>query len=183
MRGLLAAASTLAGDTFLAAAAVSYCGAFTGPFREALQREWQAAAASLGVACTSSGGGSGEAEAEGGGSGGGGGVESVLARTLGDPVQVRNFYPDPNPHPLPNPNPNHYPHPHPHPNPNPHSYPNPNPHPVQVREWQLAGLPTDAVSTDSALITARAKRWPLLIDPQGQAARWVRRGELRGRLR
>lgn len=37
---------------------------------------------------------------------------------------------------------------------------------VQVREWQLAGLPTDNVSTDNAIFVLHQKRWPMLIDPQ-----------------
>jgi dynein heavy chain, axonemal len=46
--------------------------------------------------------------------------------------------------------------------------------PVEVREWQLQGLPTDALSTDNAILATRGSRWPLLIDPQRQALRWVR---------
>ena len=46
--------------------------------------------------------------------------------------------------------------------------------PVQVREWNISGLPTDNVSTDSAIIREFAQRWPLFIDPQGQAKRWIR---------
>jgi len=54
--------------------------------------------------------------------------------------------------------------------------------PVQVREWQIQGLPTDAVSTDSAILVTRGRRWPLLIDPQEQAKRWVRNLEARNKL-
>lgn len=49
--------------------------------------------------------------------------------------------------------------------------------PVQLRAWQIDGLPTDAVSADSALLVFRGKRWPLMIDPQGQANRWIKNTE------
>jgi hypothetical protein len=38
--------------------------------------------------------------------------------------------------------------------------------PVEVREWNIAGLPTDDVSTDNGILVTRGKRWPLMIDPQ-----------------
>jgi dynein heavy chain len=38
--------------------------------------------------------------------------------------------------------------------------------PVEVREWVLAGLPTDGVSIDNGILVTRGKRWPLMIDPQ-----------------
>jgi hypothetical protein len=46
--------------------------------------------------------------------------------------------------------------------------------PVQVQTWRLAGLSPDAFSVENAVITVSARRWPLLVDPQGQAASWVR---------
>lgn len=46
--------------------------------------------------------------------------------------------------------------------------------PVTIRQWNIAGLPTDAFSVDNAIIVTRARRWPLMIDPQGQASRWVK---------
>lgn len=49
--------------------------------------------------------------------------------------------------------------------------------PVQTRDWVLAGLPSDAVSVENAIITFKARRWPLMIDPQGQANKWIRNME------
>ena len=46
--------------------------------------------------------------------------------------------------------------------------------PVQIREWNLAGLPTDSLSTQNGLIISKARRWPLCIDPQGQANRFFK---------
>jgi len=46
--------------------------------------------------------------------------------------------------------------------------------PVLIREWQIFGLPTDAVSSDNAIMVKFARRWPLMIDPQGQANKWIR---------
>ncbi len=45
--------------------------------------------------------------------------------------------------------------------------------PVEIREWNIAGLPTDEVSVDNGLLVTRGKRWPLMIDPQvGSGAVW-----------
>jgi hypothetical protein len=38
--------------------------------------------------------------------------------------------------------------------------------PVEVREWMLAGLPSDGTSIDNGILVTRGKRWPLMIDPQ-----------------
>ena len=46
--------------------------------------------------------------------------------------------------------------------------------PVHIRAWTIAGLPSDAVSIENGIIVAKARRWPLMIDPQGQANKWVK---------
>ena len=47
--------------------------------------------------------------------------------------------------------------------------------PVIRRHWVAKGLPSDDVSQDNATIVTKASRWPLCIDPQGQANVWLRR--------
>lgn len=46
--------------------------------------------------------------------------------------------------------------------------------PVTIRRWQIDGLPRDVLSTENAVLVFNSKRWPLFIDPQGQANRWVK---------
>ena len=49
--------------------------------------------------------------------------------------------------------------------------------PVSVRNWIVAGLPSDQFSIENGIITSKARRWPLYIDPQGQANKWIRKME------
>ena len=48
---------------------------------------------------------------------------------------------------------------------------------VQTRRWVIEGLPNDTFSIDNALIISKSRRWPLMIDPQGQAAAWIKNME------
>ncbi|XP_019118943.2 dynein heavy chain 7, axonemal [Larimichthys crocea] len=49
--------------------------------------------------------------------------------------------------------------------------------PVKIRMWTIAGLPSDSFSIDNGIIISNARRWPLMIDPQGQANKWVKNME------
>lgn len=49
--------------------------------------------------------------------------------------------------------------------------------PVKVRAWILAGLPNDSFSIDNAILISNSSRWPLIIDPQGQANKWIKNME------
>ncbi|KAJ3217583.1 Dynein heavy chain 7, axonemal [Dinochytrium kinnereticum] len=49
--------------------------------------------------------------------------------------------------------------------------------PVKIREWNLTGLPNDSFSIDNGIIISNSRRWPLMIDPQGQANRWIKNME------
>lgn len=46
--------------------------------------------------------------------------------------------------------------------------------PVQIRAWNIAGLPADAMSIENGIIMSKARRWPLMIDPQGQASKFIK---------
>ncbi|RHY32696.1 hypothetical protein DYB32_002341, partial [Aphanomyces invadans] len=46
--------------------------------------------------------------------------------------------------------------------------------PTDVRHWNAHGLPRDNLSTENGVVTIRGKRWPLMIDPQGQANKWIK---------
>ena len=46
---------------------------------------------------------------------------------------------------------------------------------AEVAVWNGQGLPTDSVSVQNGAIIANCKRWPLLIDPQLQGIKWIRR--------
>ncbi|XP_070559259.1 dynein axonemal heavy chain 3-like isoform X5 [Ptychodera flava] len=54
--------------------------------------------------------------------------------------------------------------------------------PVKTRDWTLAGLPVDNFSIDNAIIVNYANRWPLMIDPQGQANKWIKNMEKPNKL-
>lgn len=50
-------------------------------------------------------------------------------------------------------------------------------HPFMVRQWNTDGLPRDDFSTENAILVTKGRRWPLMIDPQEQANRWIRNKE------
>ncbi|KAL7998900.1 putative AAA+ ATPase domain, dynein heavy chain region D6 P-loop domain-containing protein [Plasmopara halstedii] len=100
----------LIGDTFLAAACISYFGPFTGEFRLRIVAQWIAQTQDLSIPFSSG---------------------YQLSTILGSPVEIR--------------------------------------------EWQVNGLPSDLTSTDNAILVTRGERWPLMIDPQGQANKWLKK--------
>ncbi|KAA0723088.1 Dynein heavy chain 2, axonemal [Triplophysa tibetana] len=55
--------------------------------------------------------------------------------------------------------------------------------PTAVREWNIQGLPSDAFSTENGVIVTRGNRWPLMVDPQGQAQKWIKNMELKRGLK
>eukprot|EP00497_Spongosphaera_streptacantha_P001118 TRINITY_DN1749_c0_g1_i1.p1 TRINITY_DN1749_c0_g1~~TRINITY_DN1749_c0_g1_i1.p1 ORF type:complete len:68 (-),score=9.04 TRINITY_DN1749_c0_g1_i1:169-372(-) len=46
--------------------------------------------------------------------------------------------------------------------------------PVEMREWQIFGLPSDDHSMENGMCVTKGRRWPLMIDPQGQANRFIK---------
>ncbi|KAK7195048.1 dynein heavy chain [Novymonas esmeraldas] len=50
--------------------------------------------------------------------------------------------------------------------------------PVDTLNWQVNGLPSDETSTENAIVamlSTAPRRWPLFIDPQEQAVKWLLR--------
>ncbi|XXQ31525.1 Dynein heavy chain AAA lid domain containing protein [Plasmodiophora brassicae] len=45
--------------------------------------------------------------------------------------------------------------------------------PVEIREWIIQKLPKDQFSLDNAVIMKNSTMYPLMIDPQAQAHRWI----------
>ncbi|XP_053705138.1 dynein axonemal heavy chain 12-like isoform X1 [Synchiropus splendidus] len=54
--------------------------------------------------------------------------------------------------------------------------------PIKIRAWNIAGLPSDSFSVDNGVVVSNSRRWPLMIDPQGQANKWVKNSEKENNL-
>ncbi|KAI9356982.1 dynein heavy chain and region D6 of dynein motor-domain-containing protein [Zopfochytrium polystomum] len=50
--------------------------------------------------------------------------------------------------------------------------------PTEIRDWNIQGLPSDSFSSENGIMVTCGRRWPLMIDPQGQANTWVKAMEL-----
>ncbi|XP_054015460.1 dynein axonemal heavy chain 3-like [Hylaeus anthracinus] len=53
---------------------------------------------------------------------------------------------------------------------------------VEIRAWTIYGLPADNYSVENGIIVKNAERWPLMIDPQNQANKWVKNMERENKL-
>lgn len=45
---------------------------------------------------------------------------------------------------------------------------------VKIQQWNIAGLPKDDTSIENGIIIDKSRRWPLMIDPQNQANKYVK---------
>jgi dynein heavy chain, axonemal len=48
---------------------------------------------------------------------------------------------------------------------------------VEVRSWIMNRLPNDSFSIENGIMLFKSNRWPLMIDPQGQANKWIKKME------
>uniref|UniRef100_A0A2C9JWZ0 AAA+ ATPase domain-containing protein n=1 Tax=Biomphalaria glabrata TaxID=6526 RepID=A0A2C9JWZ0_BIOGL len=48
---------------------------------------------------------------------------------------------------------------------------------VEISKWTSEGLPPDELSIQNGILTTRASRFPMCIDPQQQALNWIKRKE------
>ncbi|KAF3429654.1 hypothetical protein E2986_08409 [Frieseomelitta varia] len=53
---------------------------------------------------------------------------------------------------------------------------------VEIRAWIIFGLPADHFSVENGIIVKNADRWPLMIDPQNQANKWIKNMEKENNL-
>jgi len=49
--------------------------------------------------------------------------------------------------------------------------------PLEIQAWKMQELPSDNFSVENAIMFKNSRRWPLLIDPQEQANKWIKNFE------
>ena len=54
---------------------------------------------------------------------------------------------------------------------------------VLIKKWTSEELPSDNFSIENAIMMNRTDTWPLLIDPQGQANKWIKKSNVNGDLK
>ena len=46
---------------------------------------------------------------------------------------------------------------------------------VEIAKWASEELPSDELSVQNGILSTKATRWPLCIDPQLQAVNWIKK--------
>lgn len=54
---------------------------------------------------------------------------------------------------------------------------------IVIRKWVINGLPSDSFSKENGIMIEKAGRYPLLIDPQTQANKWIKNNEMENNLK
>ncbi|KAM6964967.1 dynein axonemal heavy chain 10 [Aplochiton taeniatus] len=54
---------------------------------------------------------------------------------------------------------------------------------VEISRWGSEGLPPDELSVQNGILTTRASRFPMCIDPQQQALNWIKKKEQKSNLK
>ena len=55
--------------------------------------------------------------------------------------------------------------------------------PVEIQRWRTLKLPNDDFSADNAILVTQSTRYPLCIDPEGQANMWIKNLEADNKLK
>jgi dynein heavy chain len=54
---------------------------------------------------------------------------------------------------------------------------------IVIRKWVINGLPSDSFSKENGIMIDKGGRYPLLIDPQSQANKWIKNNEMENNLK
>jgi dynein heavy chain len=46
---------------------------------------------------------------------------------------------------------------------------------VELTSWETEGLSADTQSSENGILTLKSSRYPLCIDPQMQAVKWIKK--------